>query len=132
MVFNFFLMYEKKSYADGMAYTQWEVRLGPIAKRYLCSPYFLIDVTSIVPSAFDVYTTAVLAQSSSNTAASPAAASGIGGIGNLSAAGGVGDGGGRIDAETQGSLDTLSALKSLRIMRVLRLIKVCTAPLEQP
>lgn len=64
MTFNFFLMYEKKSYEDGMAISQWEVRLDRIARRYVTSPYFVIDVCSIVPSAFDVYTTAVIARSS--------------------------------------------------------------------
>ena len=58
MCFQFFLMYETKVYHDGLYHTQWEVELRPIAKRYLNSPFFWIDVCSIAPSIVDIVTTA--------------------------------------------------------------------------
>ena len=57
MSFQFVLMFERKIHEDGMDLSHWETRLRPIAQRYLRSPYFVIDVCSIVPSIFDIIIT---------------------------------------------------------------------------
>lgn len=55
LIFQFFLMHQKRAYSDGTVIMQWETRLGPIAKKYMTSPYFTLDVCSIAPSSFDIY-----------------------------------------------------------------------------
>ena len=103
-------------FTEGASFEQWEVRLGPIARRYVLSAYFLIDVGCIVPSIFDI---AAISSSSPSDSVSGQLVDG-------GASAGVGDDGGAGGGNSSSAIKSLRVLRVLRLMRLLRLVKAST------